>query len=306
MAFTASQLEEIISWCFRTRALGLERNQAQRQFFGDDDERQVQYWKGAGDMVSRQRRFVGWFAFDFRLSDNRQPAQFAAESLYRGADLVESLDAVRRNRFVLAIVGSTDAKRTTFLELEDERFEVRNTTWAQVMVRGSAVVAHLLPVRNRFWLAGPGWLEWPIGIGPNMRSDLSKFQFDPIQLERLMQGRVSNLDDIPRALPPEDATLEEAVARFTTAATNAGRPDLVLSVDQWRALVLDHLSDADPNAYFQAVVARLGSASSLDNLNLWLGLANNIWNATPQPDRGGKTALELSAPWRSHPRTVDV
>jgi hypothetical protein len=257
-------------------------------------------------MVSRQRRFVGWFAFDFRLSDNRQPAQFAAESLYRGADLVESLDAVRRTRFVLAIVRSTDAKRATFLELEDERFEVRNTTWAQLMVRGSAVVAHVLPVRNRLWLAGPGWLEWPIGIGPNMRSDLSKFQFDPIQLERLMQGLVNNLDDIPRALPPEDATLGEAVARFTTAATNAGRPDLVLTVDQWRALVLDHLSDADPNAYFQAVVARLGSASSLDNLNQWLGLANNIWNATPQSDRGGNTALELSAPWRSHARTVDV
>jgi hypothetical protein len=121
-----------------------------------------------------------------------------------------------------------------------------------------------------------------------------------------MQGRVSNLDDIKQALPPEDATLEEAVARFTTAATNAGRPELVLSVDQWRTLVLDHLSDTNPNAYFQAVVARLGSASSLDDLNLWLSLANNIWNATPQPDRGGKTALELSAPWRSRSRTIDA
>jgi hypothetical protein len=74
MAFTASQLEEIIAWCSNTPALGLERNQAQRQFFGDDDERPVKYWEGAGDIVSRQRRFAGWFVFDFRLSDNRQPA----------------------------------------------------------------------------------------------------------------------------------------------------------------------------------------------------------------------------------------
>jgi hypothetical protein len=123
MAFTASQLEEIVAWCSSTAALGLERNQAQRQFFGDDDERPVKYWEGAGDVVSRQRRFAGWFVFDFRLSDKRQPAQFAAESLYRGADLVESLDAVRRTRFVLAMVRATDAKRATFLELEDERFE---------------------------------------------------------------------------------------------------------------------------------------------------------------------------------------
>jgi hypothetical protein len=299
MAFTASQLEDIITWCSNSPELGIERSQAQRQFFGADDERPVTYWEGAGDPISRQRRFIGWFAFDFRLRDDRQPAQFAAELLYRGADLVEALDAVRRTRFVLAIVQSTDGKRTTFLELEDEIFEVRNTTWAQVLTRSSAIVAHLLPVRNRYWLAGPGWLQWPIGIGPNMRGDLSRFQFDPIQLERLMQGRASGPDEKPRAQPPQDATLEEAVARFTSAATELGRPELIMSVDEWRALVLHHMAGSDPNAYFQDVMARIGPASNLDDLNVWLALANNIWNATPQPDRGGKTATELSAPWRN-------
>jgi hypothetical protein len=306
MAFTASQLNDIIAWCSSSPELAIERSQAQRRFFGDEDERPVKYWEGAGDVVPRQRRFVGWFAFDFRLADDRPPAQLAAESLYRGADLVEALDAVRRTRFVLAIVQSSDGKRATFLELEDERFEVRNTTWAQLLARGSAVVAHLVPVRNRFWLAGPGWFEWPISIGPNMRADLSKFQVDPIQLERLMQGRLSDPNEAPRELPPQDATLEEAVARMTTAATAAGRSELVMSVDEWRKLVLHHLSDTDPNAYFEAVLARIGAASNLDDLNLWLGLANNIWNATPQPDRGGKTAVELSAPWRSRRDQVDA
>jgi hypothetical protein len=302
VAFTASQLEDIITWCTDSPQLGLERKQAQRQFFGDDDERPVKYWEGVGDTVSRQRRFVGWFVFDFHLPDDRQPAQLAAESLFRGAELVEALGAVRRARFVLAIVTSTDARRTTFLELESEVFEVRNTTWAQLLPRGSTVVAHLVPVRNRYWLAGPGWLQWPIGIGPNMRGNLSKFQFDPIQLERLMQGRASAPDEDPHEQAPQDSTLEEAVGRFTSAATEAGRPELIMSVDDWRALVLRHMAGTDPNAYFQDVIARVGPASSLDEANVWLALANNIWNTTPQPDRGGRTAAELSAPWRTRAR----
>ncbi len=302
MAFTASQLEDIITWCTDSPQLGLERKQAQRQFFGDDDERPVKYWEGVGDTVSRQRRFVGWFVFDFHLPDDRQPAQLAAESLFRGAELVEALGAVRRARFVFAIVTSTDARRTTFLELESEVFEVRNTTWAQLLPRGSTVVAHLVPVRNRYWLAGPGWLQWPIGIGPNMRGNLSKFQFDPIQLERLMQGRASAPDEDPHEQAPQDSTLEEAVGRFTSAATEAGRPELIMSVDDWRALVLRHMAGTDPNAYFQDVIARVGPASSLDEANVWLALANNIWNTTPQPDRGGRTAAELSAPWRTRAR----
>jgi len=101
---------------------------------------------------------------------------------------------------------------------------------------------------------------------------------------------------------PQDSTLEEAVARFTSAATEAGRPGLVMSVDDWRALVLRHMADTDPNAYFQDVLARVGPASSLDDLNVWLALANNVWNATPQPDRGGRTAAELSAPVRTPAR----
>jgi hypothetical protein len=304
MAFTASQLEDVTTWCANGAQLRLERARAQRQFFGDDDERPVKYWEGAGDLVSRQRRFVGWFAFDFRLSDDRQPAQLAAESLYRGADLAEAVDAVGRTRFVLAIVTSTDGRRTTFLELEHEVLEVRNNTWAQMLTRGSAVVAHLVPVRNRYWLAGPGWLQWPIGIGPNMRADLSKFQFESIQLERLMQGRAGSPNQETREQPPQDATLEEAVARFTSAATEAGRPELIMSVDEWQMLVQRHMGGTDPNAYFQDVMARLGPASSLDELNVWLALVNNVWNATPQLDRGGKTAVELSAPWRNPTRAT--
>ena len=86
MAFTASQLAEIVSWCADSRDLATDRRLAQRQFFGEEDERTVSYWEGAGDPTSRQRRFLGWFMFDFRLSDDRQPSQVAQEDKRRVPD----------------------------------------------------------------------------------------------------------------------------------------------------------------------------------------------------------------------------
>jgi hypothetical protein len=299
MAVTASQLEEIAAWCAGSTDLGAQRNQARRQFFGEGDKRPVEYWPGAEDRISRQWRFLGWFMFDFRTPDDRSPAEVAAQALLRGAELVEVLDAIHRTRFVLAVVASTDGRRSTILELEDERFEVHNSTWSRVMRRGSAVVAHLVPVRNRFWLAAPGWLEWPIAIGPNMRRELRKFQPDPVQIERLMQGRASEPGSAPPQEYAEDATLEAAVARITAAAEETGRTELVMSIEEWRAIVLRHLRDTDPSSYFQEILGRLSSPPYLDNMNRWLALANNIWNACPQPDRGGKSALELSAAWRA-------
>ena len=49
----------------------------------------------------------------------------------------------------------------------------------------------------------------------------------------------------------------------------------------------------DLNRFSKKVMGWVGTVSSLDDLNKWLALAMNIWNATPQPDRGGKTAYEM-------------
>jgi hypothetical protein len=299
MGFSASQLEDIGNWCATSRELATFRAPARREFFGEDDPRPVEYWPGAGDPVSRERRFVGWFMFDFHLPDGRSPAQLAAANLLRADELADALDALCRTRFVLAIVVSSDLRRTTFVELEDERFEVRSTTWAQLMTRGRAVVSHLVPVRRRFWLPAPGWLEWPIVIGPNMRHNLKNFQPDAIQVERLFQQRTADASNTapPPTSHPRDATLSEAVARMTVAATAAGRAELVMDLETWRDLVLHHMSGSDPNAFFQDIIGRLGNPSDIDELNRLLGLANNIWNATPQPDRGGRTPYELAAGW---------
>ena len=297
MGFSASQLEEIGNWCATSPELAIFRAEGKRQFFGEDDPRPIKYWPGADDPISRERRFLGWFMFDFRLRDGRSPAELAATSTVPGTELADALDAVHRTRYVLAIVTSSDLRRSTFLELEDDRFQVRSSTWAQVMSRGRAVVSHLVPVRQRFWLPGPGWLEWPIGIGPNMRRGLKQFQPDPIQVERLFQQRTADVN-APQSPPhAQDETLPEAVARMTTAANAAGRPELVMGVETWRDLVLHHMAGPDPNAFFQDIIGRLGNLSNIDELNQWLGLANNIWNTTPQRDRGGRTPYELAAGW---------
>jgi hypothetical protein len=131
------------------------------------------------------------------------------------------------------------------------------------------------------------------------RRELKNFQPDAIQVERLFQQRTADASNTTPPPPPNprDATLSDAVARMTVAANAAGRAELVMDVETWRDLVLSHMSGSDPTAFFQDIIGRLGSLSDIDELNRWLGLANNIWNATPQPDRGDRTPYELAAGW---------
>jgi hypothetical protein len=48
------------------------------------------------------------------------------------------------------------------------------------------------------------------------------------------------------------------------------------------------------NDFNKDIVKRVGKVISIDELNKWLGLAMNIWNNTPQPDRDGKSPFEIS------------
>ncbi len=214
-------------------------------------------------------------------------------ALYRGAAHEGALQAVDRTRFVLAIVTSVLPGRSVLLELEEERFEIRDRRWSRSLTAHSAVSAHLVPTgRPGPWLPGPGWLEWPIRIGPHVREDLRKFQVDPLGLERLLQSRASVEERRP--VPPQDATLEEAVARMSNAARAAGLPRLIMAATDWEALVVKHMDGPDVTAFTQEVVDRVGAADSVEDLDRWLQLAMNIWNTAPQPDRGGKSAYELS------------
>lgn len=82
---------------------------------------------------------------------------------------------------------------------------------------------------------------------------------------------------------------------MTDAAQRAGRPGLVRSEAEWRDLVLAHLQAADITAFVQQVVLWVGDVHDAAELNRWVGLAQNIWNATPQPDRDGRTAYEQAS-----------
>ena len=81
---------------------------------------------------------------------------------------------------------------------------------------------------------------------------------------------------------------------MTEAAQRAGRQGLVMSTREWKALVCAHLQDVSTGAFAQDVMARIGEPADVDELQGWLDLAVNIWNNTPQPDRDGKSAIEMS------------
>jgi hypothetical protein len=291
-AVMARRVEEMAGWCASSPELASVRRNARKAFFTYGNARGATYWSGTGGRNARQRRFVGWFMFSFRLPDGRRPAELAAAALYSSADLSEALQAVQGTRYVLGIISSTDGCYSASLELQDEQLNVRSATWAQGLVVGSTVVAHLVPVTPELFVPGPGWLEWPARIGPNMRRELKQFQPDPVQVERVLQ-RAAGRDGHQGAEHPSEATLDRAVAKMAAAASAAGRSNLVMSTDDWRLLVLEHMAGADPTSFPQEIFRRLGGAGNIDELNRWMRLATDIWNATPQPDRGGKSAYEL-------------
>ncbi len=54
MAFTQRMLEEIVDRCRDNPALEAARQEARSHFFGDEDERPIEYWPGTGDLISKE------------------------------------------------------------------------------------------------------------------------------------------------------------------------------------------------------------------------------------------------------------
>lgn len=293
MAITGSDLERIAAWCDTSAELASARTAAWDLFFGTGEAGPADYGPVLGEYASRQRRFLGWFLFHATLPDGQRPAEVAARQLFEGEQLSAAVRAFAQARYVMAVVLTVMPGRGVVLGLEEERFEVRSRAWAQLMHRDAPLLTHLVPVRPGVWLPGPGWLEWPVSIGSNMRREMRQYQPGPIEVERVLQGRSDpGAKDIER---PKDATLAEAVARMTEAAVREGRLGLVRSEAEWEALVLSHLDNRDITAFMQEIVARADEVQGVAELNQWLALAQNIWNATPQPDRAGRTAYELAS-----------
>lgn len=69
MPFTTSIIEQLAEWCAKSDTLADIRSRARSDFFGYDEPGEVKYMPGAEKVNSRERRFLGWFAFGFRLPD---------------------------------------------------------------------------------------------------------------------------------------------------------------------------------------------------------------------------------------------
>ena len=294
MAVTEAQVEDLATWCELAPELERARAEARLAYFGNKVGSPDDYWPGTGDARSRSRRFLGWFMLQHRLPDGSVPASLAAQRSARGDDQRQLLDAIDATRFVTATIASVMPGRGALLEIEDERLEVRSRAWSRILQREGVMMAHLLPVRAGVWVPGPGWLVWPVELGPNIRRELKRvFQPSPIEVERILQGKARAPGAASVVQAPEDLTLADAVGRMTAAAQQAKRDGLVLSADAWEQLVLQYLNEADTTAFFREVLDR-AEPTDPENLKEWLEHAQAIWNATPQPDRGGKTAIDLS------------
>lgn len=294
MSFRLEQVEKMVAWCAVAEEFSTHRDLARREFFGEDHSQPSRYLEGTGDPTSRQRRFLGWFMFGHSLSDGSLAGKIAVEELFTGTARAEGIRAIEGARFVLGIVTSVIPGRSLFLELEDERIELRSRQLSRGFGKDIPLVTWIVPSRPRLWIPGPGWTQWPVGIGPNIRSKLKTFQPDPISVERLLQGRSAPSELENKAELPRDTTLEEAVQRITEEAESNGRTGLVMSVKDWERMVLKYMKASDINGYAQEIANLVGKVSDFDVLNTWLGLAMNVWNTTPQPDRSNLTAYELS------------
>ena len=293
MSLNAGMVEQLAEWCLKDDSLADVRAAARRDFYGYDESGEAHYLEGAGDVTSRERRFLGWFALTYKLSDGRCPADVAAAAILSGSELASAIDSIRGSRFVLAMVVMVNPGRGLILRLEDEEFTVDNRQLSHIFNRDDALCAHIIPTRRRGWLVGPGWLQWPIGIMPGMQATLKKFQLNPIELERFLQQRKDPSEDHPKVELPHDSSLKAAVARMTKAAKAESRQNLIITTPQWKKLVLSHMKSSQINDFSKDIVNRVGKVNSIDELNKWLGLAMNIWNNTPQPDRGGKSPFEI-------------
>jgi hypothetical protein len=290
-------IEELAQWCSRSDTLADVRSQARRDYFGYDEPGEVKYMPGTEEVNSRERRFLGWFTFSFMLPEGRHPAEMAAAAMLKGADLAGAIRSIQGSRYVMAMVAMVTPGKGMILKLEDEEFELPSRQLSHIFKKSDTICTHVIPVARGRWLSGPGWLLWPIRVMPGMQANLKSFQLNPKDLERFLQQRRNERSGESKKVEYErDATLDAAVARMTQAAKAEGRNGLIMTPRQWKKLVLSYMM-ADKLAEFsKEIVGRAGEVDSVENANKWLALAVNIWNVTPQPDRGGKSAYETGRP----------
>jgi hypothetical protein len=305
MPLTARKVEELAAWCLYSEVLTDIRSKARSEFFGYDEPGEVKYAEDTDEVNSRNRRLIGWFSFYFRMPDGTHPAEMAAADLFSGPELASALKSIRGCRFIMAVTTTFIEDKIAYLKLQDEEFRVDSPLLSRSLYTDDVICAHLMPVGRERWLVCPGWVVLPLHLGRNIRSHLKRFQPNPIETERLLQQRTTPPNDnAPKIEYPADRNMEDAVSRMTKAAQAEGRDKLVKSPEEWQSLVLTCIKSKDINLFSKNIIKLAGKIASVDEANKWLGLAINIWNNTPQPDRGGRTANEMMAEF-PRPQNLD-
>ena len=134
MTLNSNTLEQLAEWCLRSDTLTDDRATARRDFFGYDEPGEANYMDGVGDVISRERRFLGWFALSFKLPDGRCPAELAAAAILSGSDLTSAIDSIKNSRCVLAMVAMANPGRGLILRLEDEEFTIDNRQLSRLLI----------------------------------------------------------------------------------------------------------------------------------------------------------------------------
>ena len=294
MALNYITVERLTDWCSMSEEIADVRAKARSDFFGYYGDEPPKYLGDSGELNRRERRFLGYLAFSFELPDGRRPSELAAIAFLRGRELDTALKTIRTARYVTGAASRIDPGRGFHLQMEDEGFAIESSALSRLIEKGHLVSAHLIGTSRGRYLLAPGWLAWPMTAGPGMRGQLkSVFQPNPIEVERFLQGRGSKPDKPDHIERPEDDTLEAAVARMSEAAKKEGRTGLIMSPEEWQKIVLPYIERRKTGSFAEELYERAGSFESIADVNRWLALATNIWNNTPQPDRGGKSANQL-------------
>jgi hypothetical protein len=169
MSFTASTIEELAEWCANAGELATIREKARAAFFGTDDTRPVHYLDDMGENPGRERRFSGWFAFNYILPDGQRPAEIAARRLLTRTDLDTALDSIGKVHYIMAMVTCAIHGSGAWVILGDEELEIESNYFSHYAVKGLPLLAHVIPGRRGKWWLCPGWAVMGIKLGPNYR-----------------------------------------------------------------------------------------------------------------------------------------
>ena len=105
MALNTNVVERLAEWCLKSEDLADVRASARRDFFGYDEPGEAHYMEGARDVISRERRFLGWFTLDFKLTDGRCLMELASSETLSGNELTAAIDFITGSRFDLETRG---------------------------------------------------------------------------------------------------------------------------------------------------------------------------------------------------------